>query len=208
MTRKSWKYAFIKADSYWDAPDIKKTSLGGRSIFNTCNFGLLMTHGSYGNDGTLELEMTISIIPISGLGEMIMRLSDMDFGSAGTNGLRWMTIFACNILRPQNYSSMNNAGIIPVNENLHLLLGWDTTGYFSYWLGKYYANYLVNSNYTIINSLADAHADAYTKNSTGITGVVRIGIAGWNSCMNDSLTLYNDPDLNEVDFNERTVFIP
>ena len=209
MTGKSWKYAFIKADNDWDAPDIKKTSLGGRSIFNTCNFGLLLTHGSYGNDGSTGTEDDNVHYTYLWLGgNDYVRLSDMDFGSAGTNGLRWMTIFACNILRPQNYSSMNNVGIIPVNENLHLLLGWDTTGYFSYWLGKYYANYLVNSNYTIVNSLADAHADAYNKDSTGIANIVRIGIAGWDSCMNDSLTLYNDPDLNAVEFNERTVFIP
>jgi Family of unknown function (DUF6345)/Bacterial Ig domain/FlgD Ig-like domain len=209
MERGGWKAQFVKADDQWSATDIKKTSLGGNSIFNTCNFGVLMTHGSYGNDGSTGTEDDNVQYTYCWLGgNNFVRLSDMDFGSAGTNGLRWMTIFACNILRSQNYSSMNNAGKIPVNDNLHLLLGFSSTGYAAYHLGKDYANYMVNSNYTIVNSLADACADSYTENSKGITNIVTIGISGWDSCMNDSLTLYNDPDLNEVDYNERTVFIP
>jgi hypothetical protein len=135
----------------------------------------------------------------------------MDFGSDGTNGLRWMTIFACNILKPENYSSMANHSRLPVNDSLHLLLGFSTTGYAASNLGKYYANYLTATNYSysVVNSLADACADAYTECKPGsITNIVRIRISGWDSCFNDSLQLYNDPDLNTVDYQDRTVFIP
>jgi hypothetical protein len=209
MKKAAWKPAFVKRDSQWGDSDIKKSSLGGNSIFNTCNFGMLMTHGSYGNSGSTGQEDDNINYTYCWLGgNDYVRLTDMDFGSTGTNGLRWMTIFACNILREANYNSMNNAGKNPVNENLHLLLGFDTTGYAAYNLGKFYANYLVNSNYTVINSLADGCADSYQLNSTGITNIVRVGIVGWNSCQNDSLQLYNDPDLNGIEFNERTVFIP
>ena len=209
MKTAGWKPAFVKRDSQWTHTDILKPSLGGNSIFNTCNFGILMTHGSYGNSGSTGTEDDNVSYTYNWLGgNDYVRLSDMDFGSTGTNGLRWMTIFACNILREANYDSMNNAGHNPVNENLHLLLGFDTTSYAAYSLGKFYANYLVNSNYTIINSLADGCADSYQLNSTGITNIVRVGIVGWNSCLDDTLKLYNDPDLNGLQFNERTVFIP
>ncbi|HEY3761057.1 MAG TPA: DUF6345 domain-containing protein [Verrucomicrobiae bacterium] len=208
MKKAGWKAAFIKRDSQWGDSDVKKPSLGGNSIFNTCNFGVLMTHGSYGNSGTTGQEDNNVNYTYCWLGgNDYVRLSDMDFGSAGTNGLRWMTIFACNILRPENYNSMNNAGLIPVNENLHLLLGFSSTGYASVHLGRDYANYMVNTNQTIVNSLADAIADSYTENQTGITNIVTIGISGWNSCLQDTVSLYSDPDLNGVQYSERTAFI-
>jgi hypothetical protein len=103
---------------------------------------------------------------------------------------------------------MNNASKIPVNDNLHLLIGPSTTAWSNNRLGKYYASYLVNTNQTIVNSMANAIADSYTENSTGITNIVSIGISGWSSCFNDSLQLYNDPDLNGLQYNERTCFIP
>jgi hypothetical protein len=207
MTKAAWKSKFVKDDSQWGATDIQKVSLGGNSIFNTCNFGILMTHGSYANNnnqGNSSDSIKYTYCWLGG--NNYVKLSNMDFGSSGTNGLRWMTIFACNILKPENQASMSD--ILPVNDNLHLLLGFSTTGYASYNLGKYYANYLVNSNYTIISALANACTDSYYENSTGITNIVRFRAVGWASCMNDSLSLYNDPDLNSVDYIERTVFIP
>jgi hypothetical protein len=212
MVKAAWKQAFVKKDAQWSATDIKKSSLGGNSIFNTCNFGILMTHGSYGNTGSAGTEDDNIRYTYCWLGgNDYVRLSDMDFGSDGTNGLRWMTIFACNILKPENYSSMANHSLIPVNDNLHLLLGFSTTGYAASNLGKYYANYLTATNYSysVVNSLADACADAYTECKPGsITNIVRIRISGWGSCFNDSLQLYNDPDLNTIDYQDRTVFIP
>lgn len=211
MTKAAWKSAFIKKDDQWGATDIKKTSLGGNSIFNTCNFGILMTHGSYVNNNNAGNSSDAVKYTYCWLGgNDYVKLSEMDFGSTGTNGLRWMTIFACNILKSENYNSMNNHGLIPVNDNLHLLLGFNTTGYAASNLGKYYANYLTATNYSysVVNSIADACADAYTENSKGITNIVRVAISGWDSCMGDTLQLYNDPDLNGLQYNERTVFIP
>ena len=47
-----WRQAFVKPNDQWSTTDIQKTSLGGNSIFNTCNFGLLMTHGSFASQGS------------------------------------------------------------------------------------------------------------------------------------------------------------
>jgi hypothetical protein len=56
LKQKGWKSVFAKRDDQWGDADIKKTSLGGNQIFDTVNFGLLMTHGSYGNDGSTGAE--------------------------------------------------------------------------------------------------------------------------------------------------------
>jgi hypothetical protein len=209
MQQKGWKQSFCKGDGQWTAATVKKAAAGGTNIFNTVNFGILMTHGSYGNDGTTGTEKDGLHYTYNWLGANdYIRLSDYDFGSPGTNGLRWMTIMACNILRPANYTSMNNAGKIPVNDNLHLLLGPSTDAWSNDRLGKYYAGNLVYTNLTIVNALADAIADSYTENPKGINTIVRIGVSGWASCFNDTLLLYNDPDLNGLQYNERTSFIP
>lgn len=209
MQQKAWRQSFIKRDGQWDANTVKKSSLGGQSIFNTVNFGILMTHGSFGNDGSAGTESDGIRYTYNNLGpNTFVRLSDYDFGSAGTNGLRWMTIMACNIMRPQNYASMNNAGKIPVNDDLHLLLGPSTTAWSHNKVGKYYASYLVYTNQTIVNALAGAMADGYSEDPRGITNIIRIGISGWNSCFGDTLQLYNDPDLNSLQYNERTCYIP
>jgi hypothetical protein len=115
---------------------------------------------------------------------------------------------ACNILRDANITSMNNAGKIPVNDNLHLLMGPSTFAWANSRLGKYYANYLVYTNQAIINALAGAIADSYAENSTGITNTVKIGVIGWTSCFNDTFKQYNDPDLLGLQYNQKTCFVP
>jgi len=209
MQKGAWKPAFVKADNQWGANDIKKTSLGGNSIFNTCNFGLLMTHGSYANNNTQGNSSDFIRHTYCWLGgNDYVKLADMDFGSDGTNGLRWMTITACNILKTENYNNMNNHGVIPVNNSLHLLLGFSTVGYSNTRLGRYYAENLVDTNdITVISSFENACSKSYDENPRGITNSVRIAISGWNSCWDDSLTTYNDPDLNGLQYEERTVFL-
>jgi len=208
MLGAGWFGKFIKADDQWNANDIKKTSLGGNSIFNTVNFGILMTHGSYGNSGTTGTEDDNVAYTYSWLGgNNFVRLSDMDFGSSGTNGLRWMTLIACNMLRADNYNSMFNAGKIPVNNDLHLLLGFSSIGYGASHIGRNYAFYL-NRNDTIVTSFASALAAAYNESSKTVTNTVTIGVSGWGSCMSDTLLLYNDPDLTTVQYNQFTVFVP
>ena len=209
MTKAGWKQQFLKVDKDWTATDIKKTSIGGNSIFNTCNFGILMTHSSFANNSSQGnssdgVKYTYSWL---GGGDLV-KLSDMDFGSTGTNGLRWMTIFACNMLKPENYNSMNNHGLIPVNDNLHLLLGFSTYGYASTHMGQYYAFYMLNSN-SIPESLAQGALDAYNEAPVGvITNIVRTGVSGWASCMGDTLWEYNDPDLLGLQYNQWTVYLP
>jgi hypothetical protein len=195
MKRGDWKRAFNKEDSQWSATDVKKASLGGNSIFNTCNFGLLMGHGSYGNTGTTGTEddsVSYTYFWLGGSDDL--RLSDMDFGSAGTNGLKWMTIFACNILKAENYNSMNNAGKIPVNANLHLLQGPSTDSWAMQGFGYEYAHNLTKLGQTVVNAYNNAMRTELTGNPW-VTGTVKMAVSYWPNCLNDKLSdVSNDPD--------------
>ena len=148
----------------------RKTSLGGKSIFNNCNFGLLMTHGSFGNNnsqGTEDDNIKYTYLWMGA--NNYVRLSDMDFGSPGTNRLKWMTVYACSILASPNYNSMNNAGKIPVNVNLHLLLGPST--YARAWpeFGQTYAHTLNEGNNTIYQAFYIAGSSwAHTYGDTNV----------------------------------------
>ena len=196
MQRATWKRAFKKEDAAWGANDIKKSSLGGSSIFNTCNLGFLMTHGSYGvNNSTGTEDDNIKYTYIWLGANNTVRLSDMDFGSAGTNGLRWMTIFACNILRSANYTSMNNSGLIPVNDNLHLLIAPSTDGYAMQGFGYDYAHNLTANNQTIVDSFNNASHDEYTLDSMYLSGLtLKNAVSYWPACFGDKLSLYSEPD--------------
>jgi hypothetical protein len=125
----------------------------------------------------------------------------MDFGSPGTNGLKWMTLLCCDMLNPTDITSMANHSRLPGNDYLHLLIGASTTIYGNAALGLYYASNMVVGA-TIPNSWLgagrQAFAAAYTnpKNQTIMTNTIKFRVMGYQSCIGDSLYLYNDPDQN------------
>jgi hypothetical protein len=211
MEKAAWKPSFVKPNDQWSSVDVKKPSKGGNSIFNTVNFGLMMTHGSYATTAESDsVKYTyLWLLTLSNNVSESLRLSDMDFGSPGTNGLRWMTIYACNILRPENYNSMNNAGKIPVNEDLHLLLGGSTLVWSCEELGTQYANNLTRNDKTIIDAFNSAGTYAHALDHGGITNVVKFATAGWPACFNDKLSGYNDPDtINGLTYQEYQIYTP
>jgi hypothetical protein len=203
MKKAAWQPAFVKVDDQWSATDIKKSSLGGNSIFNTCNFGLLMTHGSY---ATTAEDDNVKYTYVWLGANNYVRLSDMDFGSDGTNGLRWMTILACNILRSANYNSMNNNFKIPVNDSLHLLLGPSTTSYACEQFGVQYGNNLTRNNETIINSFNNAGSYAHALDHAPTA--VSYAVSGWSSCFGDTLTSYSDPDDETLQYQQTPIYTP
>jgi hypothetical protein len=208
-----YKPAFIKGDEKWGPTDIKKVALGGGSIFNTCNFGLLMSHGCYGTQAEIDgTKYTYLALYDTKHGFSYLRLSDMDFGSTGANGLRWMTLLPCNALYPANVTSMINASKWAANDNLHLLLGATTITYASPLLTALYAKNLVE-NSTIANAFVNAGIDAYArlkgKGFTGMTEAITFRVMGFNSCIGDTLFSYSDPDVNTpYQIIDTTVFTP
>lgn len=197
-----FKQKFLLADEQWSPNDIKKSSLGGNSLFNTCNFGLLLTHGCHATTPEIDgVKYTYFPLWDRTNGASYLRLSDMDFGSVGANGLRWMTLVSCNTLYPANVTSMANNSKLPDNGSLHLLLGCSTTEYPVPLLGIYYASNLV-FDVTIWNSFVkagqDSYAYAYKKpaSHTFMTNSVSFRVMGLDSCIGDGVHVYNDPDYN------------
>ncbi len=195
-----WKEKFIKADDQWGPLDITKASLGGGSIFNTCNFGFLLTHGCYATTPESDnVKYTYMALWNNKLNQSsYVRLGDMKFGAPGTNGLKWMTILSCNSLRPANVDSMLNAQRFPANgDELHLLMGATTFTYSVPLLGIMYASNMV-FNVTIANAWRDAgiaaYKDAKDTGMLGMTNAVTFRVMGYDSCVGDTLYQFNDPD--------------
>lgn len=143
----------------------------------------------------------ISLLDLASNTKSWVRLSDMDFGSAGPKGLRWLTMLACNVLRPANITSMINHSKLPINDNLHLLMGCETTAYAGARIGQYYSSNLV-ADVTIPNAWYAAASKSYQENHGGITNTVTFRTLGWQPCFSDKLSLYNDPDTSQGIFSQ------
>ena len=208
-----WKPAFIKANEQFSITDIEKSSLGGGSIFNNANIGMLMGHGSYAT--TVEddnVKYTYFWVADSKHGVQYLRLSDFDFGGSNpTNGLKWMTIYACSMLNPTCYNSMNSNFKLPVNDNLHLLMGCSTMAYTSTKMGKLYGKYLAGSYFTPAQSVPNAWIDAGTNafKNFSVTNAINFRVVGWPACFNDTLASPNAPDTGDgIMYNDVRVYSP
>jgi len=200
MQKGGFKAKFIKADEQWGPQDIKKPSLGGNSIFNTCDFGLLEGHSVYGTNPEIDgVKYIYFYLFDQKYGGSYVKLSEMDFGSAATHGLKWMTLDTCNSLYPANITSMANNGKMPDNDNLHLLIGHATVSYSVHKTHQFYASNLV-AHVKIIDSLVKAETDAYQivhqAGWADMTNAVAVRAIGYQSCYDDSLYIFNDPDPN------------
>jgi len=191
MQRGTWQSGFIKANGDLHASDLRKASFNGGNVFNTTNvsLGLLALHGAYGTsqdyttgaNGANQIYFPIDGRPTSN--PSWVRMSEMDLGSAGTNGLKWMGLMACNSLRQQNWNSMQSAGWKPFNGNLHLLLGANSVvddGNLIIW-AKYMLGLDLNPKETIYNAWRDSA-------SFCVHRPVQFAIAGFDDCKQDMLT--------------------
>jgi hypothetical protein len=131
-----WQQKINKVDDNLKLSDLQGTG----SPFNGVNLAVLLLHGTYGTSLDFAANQCFQMyfpIATGGTGTYL-RMSDMNWGGSGTNGLRWMAIMACFSMQHNNWASMKTQGIKPYNSNLHLLLGCDTTEYadpdmLSYW---------------------------------------------------------------------------
>jgi hypothetical protein len=208
-----WKPSFIKANEQFWVTDIEKSSLGGSSIFNNVNIGMLMGHGSYATTAEDDnVKYTYFWVADSKHGVGYLRLADFDFGGSDpTNGLEWMTLYSCSMLNPTCYNSMNNNFKLPVNENLHLLMGCSTVAYTSTKLGKLYGKYLAGSFFTAQQTVPNAWIDAGTNSyqNFSVTNAINFRVVGWPDCFDDTITSPNDPDPDDgLMFNDVRVYTP
>jgi Family of unknown function (DUF6345) len=192
----SWKTTINKVDD-----NLKLSDLQGQSTpFNGVNLGLLLLHGTYGTgidyaaNGCEQMYFPIA----SGGGATYLRMSDMNFGGGGANGLKWMAIMACYSLQHDNWANMQSLGVKPYNANLHLLLGCDTTEYADPDMLAYWARYMAwgitnNSPMQVRTAWYQAAKDAYAYAimPSGQTPLVW-AVAGDNNCYYDTIkTNYN-----------------
>lgn len=213
-----WKPGFIRANNAVRAVDIRKTSLGGSNIFSSVNLGVLLTHGFYGSsvDYTTPAQQTYqTYMPFLNNGANDwLRASECSFGS--TN-LRWMAVFACNFLRDQNYQSMYNQQVLPINPNLHLLCTGRSTIHGVPELLQLWAEYMTKgkgffgSPMTVRQAFFVASEDGYGNPKYSFPGgtVVAMRVAGWPNCMDDKLFSYFAPgttDPSQITFDDHQVY--
>ena len=122
--------------------DLNGTPYGGRGILNEANLGLLCGHGVYGTspDFTISASGPLqTYTPLYKTGNNFydwFRLSNGDFGGnfRDVNGIlhsgnmRWMCILTCNNLEEDAYWDMYDKEVLPITDDLHLLLGANVCG--------------------------------------------------------------------------------
>jgi hypothetical protein len=191
MKNGAWSPSFVKVDDDLHASDL----VGSGSIFNQVNLGLLMCHGDYGTTIDYNANQTLDIyFPIESLANnngSWVRLSDMNLGSANsvTNSLRWMAIFACNSLREANYDSMSSGGQLPINSNLHLLLGTDSLCYSTDNIAALWARAILGLSFINPQQIWQAwYSEARIAYGSGsYPGTIKFSVAGWADNLSDTL---------------------
>lgn len=89
---------------------------------------------------------------------------------------------------------MKSHSKLPINGNLHLLLGGSTITYAASDLGQNYAINLAVLQQTIINAWYNAGTYTYSyQNGTNMIKPVKFAYAGWSTCIYDQMTAYQDP---------------
>jgi hypothetical protein len=196
-----WKNTLIKADDNLKIADLR----GSSTPFNQVNLGVLLTHGTYGTSIDYAANQCKQMyFPIaSGSGATYLRMSEMNFGGAGTNGLKWMALMSCFSLYHVNWQSMQTAQIKPYNSNLHLLLGCDTTEYIDDNILAYWARYMAggyNPTGTNLTTLPirsawyqAAHDAYYYRIFPDGSAPLVFAVAGDVNCSNDKLRTNRTP---------------
>jgi len=205
MKSSGWSLGFNFSSGLFTLNDLRSASLGGNEMFGNVNLGLFIDHGAYGTSADFhsDASQTKEIYfpsdnPADG-GSPWLRLSE--FGLGGS--LRWMAILACNSLRDQNYNGMNNAGVLPIKGNLHLLCGASTVCGVSenigeLWAKKMLGGFFIGAPETVAQAWYDAGHDAYA-GTTVFSSPVIFHVAGSDNCFTDTLQSYSDPDGNITD---------
>jgi hypothetical protein len=196
MSKEKWKLDLFSGNDDLKISDLRGTG----NPFNNVDIGFLVLHCVYGD----KMDLTVGgggckqmYFPIaSGTGAQYLRMSEMKFGGADTNGLKWMALFGCHTLYHVNWSSMQNAGIKPYNSNLHLLLGTDTDVAIEPHVGELWAQYMFhgtngNGPMKIKDAWYAAGAKAYGDASgytdySGLNPMI-FAVAGDSACTDDYL---------------------
>ncbi len=217
MKKYKWKTAFNYGNDQLTANLLRKASKGGSNLFNYCNIGLYVGHGIRGANQDFKATSTPSLqtyTPIYKKGVNAydwVRMSEFDFGG-GPGNLRWMGLYACNMLYYDNAQDMYNKGVLPMNFNLHILLAEETSIFMYPEFGAKWASYMnggePGGRQTVMYSWALASQKIHALvNPVGHT--VTMSCAYWPDCVNDTLQSYTDngsTDPSDILFYRVTVY--
>ncbi len=194
---------FYKKDNQLTANELRGPQFGGTNIFNKVNIGLLVGHGVYGTtpDFTISLSGPLeTYYPIykSGVNSYDwVRFTQFKFGSSGSN-LRWMGMLSCNNMIESCYDDMYNKELLPIGNNLHLLLGSSSVIFVASNFGDEYALALTGLAGVQRLSVADAWFYAGTRSqgfqTNAVKKTVTFRVAGWLNCLSDDLENYSVPN--------------
>lgn len=211
-----WKKGLELGDDALEAKALRKAAKGGTSRFNEVNIGLLVGHGIHGESPDLVATNTGTFqtyFPIYKTGTTNYdwtRLSECSFGSAK---LRWMAIYSCNMLHEVSYNSMYAGGVLPINKDLHLLLGARTSVQMHPSFGQKWASFMLGRENGVRQTVMEAW------NSAGVlihelvtpTHPVILRVVGWPECFGDTLGNYTQPagdNVFDIEFRDRQVWTP
>ena len=197
MQKWGWQSEIFEMDNQLSVNDLKYSN----SKFNSVNLAVLLSHGAYGT-GVYGIDYQANgakqmYFPIGG---QYLRMSDMNLGGSGTNGLKWFLATGCDSMHQANWQSMQSKGVQPYNGNLHLFLGLNSTNYTSETLlGRWaqYMNYGTRNNYgsplTIRAAWYQAGHDAFQYFSLPPGTKLVYAVAGDNACYNDMVATNSIP---------------
>lgn len=186
MARGAWVPGLNKENSQLKASDLE----GSGSPYNQFPLGIVALHGAYGTSPDYNANQCEQMyFPIDGRPNSAsswVSMSQMNFGGAGTNGLKWMALAACNSLYQNNWQSLQNSRITPFNGNLHLLLGADSdmdTGGVDLW-----AKYMLGLDNNRARPIMQAW---YDSGAACVHPPVTFAVVGYSDCEQDMLNPTN-----------------
>ncbi len=201
MSHWGWQNSLVKVDKTLSINDL----IGIGTPLNNVNLGVFMAHGAYGTggngidyaaNGCMQMYYPVT----SGGSAQYLRLSQMNLGGSGTNGLKWMALLSCTSMQHDNFANMQSLGVYPYNSNLHLLLGVDTVNYTSstlLWYWAKYMNYGTSTNagaynpMTIRNAWYQAARTAYAGGHYANT--INFVVGGDTACSGDYVATNSAP---------------
>lgn len=122
-----------------------------------------------------------------------------------------MAIFACNVLHEENYLDMYDKLVLPINDDLHLLLSARTSVFMYPTFGRKWAQAMLGKERNGIQTVKEAwfFAGEETQGLANPTTTVIFRVAGWPACFSDKLLNYSTPDSGnpaEITFEDRQVY--
>ena len=123
---------FVYGDDDFKAAALQKSSLGGSNVLNDVTLGLYVGHSVAIKENIVALAHPQTYIPVydSGAGTMTwVGMNDMNLGS---DNLKWMAFYSCNLFRDDAYRAngcytlMKNNNHLAMNSSLHIMQAYAT----------------------------------------------------------------------------------